>query len=67
MKEVKTRYHCLNCNRSETEIPLVSLRYAGSQAWICCQCLPTLIHQPHRLAGKLAGAENFPTVEPHDH
>jgi hypothetical protein len=58
--------HCLNCERTENQIPLVSLRYAGSEAWICSQCLPTLIHKPHNLAGKLIGAER---IEPasHDH
>lgn len=67
MDETGTVYHCLNCNRSETEIPLVALRHAGYQAWICSQCLPTLIHQPQRLAGKLAGAENIPSAVHHDH
>ena len=46
-------YACLNCSRSENEIPLVSLRYAGGQAWICSQCLPTLIHKPEQLTTKL--------------
>jgi len=67
MSEAKTLYQCLNCGRAETDIPLVSLRYAGSQAWICSQCLPTLIHQPQQLAGKLAGADSFPPVEHPDH
>lgn len=57
-------YHCLNCGRDETIIPLVSLRYAGEQAWICSQCLPILIHDPQRLVGRLAGAEH---IEPADH
>jgi hypothetical protein len=56
---------CLNCQRSETVIPLVALRYDGSQAWICSQCLPILIHQPQRLIGRLAGAENLSPAE-HD-
>lgn len=45
---------CLNCTRSEMETPLVSLRYRGGGAWICTQCLPQLIHQPERIAGKLS-------------
>lgn len=57
---------CLNCERSETQVPLVNLRYAGSKAWICSQCLPVLIHHPERLAGKLAGAEDVKAA-PHDH
>ena len=55
---------CLNCERTENEIPLVSLRYAGAQAWICSQCLPTLIHKPQNLAEKLAGADQ---ISPADH
>ena len=67
MEQTQTPYNCLNCGRSETDIPLVALRYASNQAWICSQCLPTLIHQPERLTGKLAGAENFPAGQHHDH
>jgi hypothetical protein len=63
----KVTYHCLNCSHPETVIPLVSLRYAGSQVWICSQCLPLLIHQPEQLAGKLSGAEKFtPFQSPHE-
>ena len=50
---------CLNCRRAETVIPLVSLRYDGEQAWICSQCLPVLIHEPQKLAGKLRDAERI--------
>ncbi|MFN8454037.1 MAG: hypothetical protein U0401_05070 [Anaerolineae bacterium] len=67
MVETKTICSCLNCNRPETAIPLVSLRYAGSQAWICSQCLPILIHQPQQLVGKISGAENFSPAQPHGH
>jgi hypothetical protein len=57
---------CLNCARRETVIPLLSLRYQGEQAWICSQCLPQLIHQPLRTAGKLANADNLPAAGDHD-
>lgn len=57
MDELNTPLACLNCGRSETIIPLVSLRFKGQQAWICSQCLPTLIHKPQQLADKLVGAE----------
>lgn len=57
---------CLNCERPETATPLVALRYNGSQAWICSQCLPILIHQPQRLIGRLAGAENLKPAEHED-
>ncbi|MFH2101926.1 MAG: hypothetical protein ABIJ39_01025 [Chloroflexota bacterium] len=58
--------HCLNCNRSEQDIPLVSLQYRGDQAHICSQCFPMLIHAPGKLAGKLEGADSIPPAE-HDH
>lgn len=66
MSEEKTTYHCLNCNRPETAVPLVKLRYAGRQAWICSGCLPILIHEPRQLVGKLAGAENMTPAAHHD-
>ena len=53
---------CLNCARSEREIPLISLRYQGNEAWICSQCMPQLIHQPELLADKLSGADSFPAT-----
>lgn len=37
-----------------------------TQAWICSQCLPILIHHPQELAGKLSGAESLPPFQ-HDH
>jgi hypothetical protein len=50
---------CLSCERSEQEVPLVTLQFMGSNTWICPQCLPTLIHAPQKLAGKLPGAESM--------
>ena len=64
MSDTKT-YECLNCGRSEDVIPLAALRYQGQEAWICSQCLPMLIHQPERLAGKLAGADTLPSTPGH--
>jgi len=55
---------CLNCGRLETEIPLVTLRHNGAQAWICSQCLPILIHHPERLSGKLKSVEDIAPVPP---
>ena len=57
--ETKTSPQCFNCSRPETEVPLINLRYAGSQGWICPQCLPTLIHQPQNLVGKVVGTEKL--------
>jgi hypothetical protein len=57
---------CLNCSRSEQEIPLVTLQYQSQQAYICTQCFPTLIHSPAKLAGKLKDVEKIPPANP-DH
>lgn len=57
---------CLNCNRSEQEIPLVTLQYQGKQVYICSQCFPTLIHSPAKLAGELKDAEKIQPAD-HDH
>ena len=45
---------CLSCDKSENETPLVPMRYAGKQAWICPACLPVLIHKTEMLDGKFA-------------
>jgi len=55
---------CLNCKKTEREIPLVTLHYLGVQTYICSQCFPTLIHSPAKLAGKLKDAEK---IQPTDH
>jgi len=57
---------CLACNRSQDDVPLVSLVYQGSSHWICPQHLPLLIHDPARLAGKLDGAESMEPAEHND-
>lgn len=58
--------HCLNCNISEDEIPLVNLNYSGKPAYICSRCLPLLIHHPEELIGKLEGAEKIPPADHKD-
>jgi hypothetical protein len=67
LKDASEALRCLSCDRSEVVIPLVSLRYDGQQAWICSQCLPTLIHKPAQLAGRLANAELLTPAPPDDH
>jgi hypothetical protein len=44
---------CLSCGRPETDFPVLVLRLAGKEAYICPQCLPALIHHPDRLTAKL--------------
>lgn len=50
---------CLNCGKSELEVPLLHLGYQGNTRFICPQCLPILIHKPANLADKLPGLENI--------
>jgi hypothetical protein len=59
MSSSKLGLHCLNCEQSERETPLLHLHYNGNELWICPQCLPTLIHAPQKLIGKLENAENI--------
>jgi hypothetical protein len=58
--------HCVNCGRSDAEVPLVVLRYAGDPQWICSSCLPVLIHRADQLVGKLRDAENIPPSQHED-
>ena len=64
MTENQTK--CVYCERDSHEVPLVALRYQDSEAWICPQHLPVLIHKPQMLVGKLPGVENLES-EGHDH
>jgi hypothetical protein len=64
--EKKTFHQCLNCDRSEMEVPLVSLHYVGQPNWVCTQCLPILIHHPYELVGRLTGAEKLEPAPSHD-
>lgn len=57
---------CLACDRGSDVVPLLTIQYQGGQHWICPQHLPVLIHDPTRLAGKLAGAENLRPADHHD-
>lgn len=55
---------CLNCNRTEDQVPLLGLQFQGKAVHLCPQCLPLLIHQPEKLADKLPGME---ITKPADH
>lgn len=48
---------CLNCGRTDEQIPLLPIAFKGEEKFICPQCLPTLIHKIHLLADKLPGVE----------
>ena len=48
---------CLNCNRTDEQVPLLTLTFKGAAKHICAQCLPILIHKIHLLVDKLPGVE----------
>ena len=66
MSEEKSVKKCLSCNRSENEIPLVTLSYSSKPADICSYCLPLLIHHPEQLIGRLEGADKIPPADHND-
>jgi hypothetical protein len=55
---------CIACERTASQIPLITLEFQNRTFWICPQHLPVLIHDPKMLTGKLPGAEG---MEPADH
>ena len=57
---------CLNCQKSEQEIPLVSIQYQGQSVYICSQCFPTLIHTPAKLVGRIKDADKIQPAS-HEH
>lgn len=61
-----TKNECVACDRGSDVTPLLVLEYQGSTFRICAQHLPVLIHDPARLTGKLAGAENLAPSEHQD-
>lgn len=54
---------CLNCNRTEQQIPLLTLAFQGEKKYICPQCLPVLIHKPEKLSAVLPGLDPTPPAE----
>ena len=54
---------CLNCNRTDEKVPLISFFYRGTEKYICPQCLPVMIHKTQQLADKLPGVEITPPAD----
>ncbi len=48
---------CINCRRTEQQIPLLELQFQDREVHICPQCLPILIHHPRKLDAVLPGME----------
>jgi hypothetical protein len=56
--------HCVVCEQTEQQVPLLAIQFKEQTYWICPQHLPMLIHKPQTLVGKLPGVEN---LQPHEH
>lgn len=50
---------CINCERTDQEVPILSVTFKGEPVSICTSCLPVMIHKPQNLAPKLPGAEEI--------
>lgn len=48
---------CMNCSRTDEQVPLLNLTFKDESKFICAQCFPILIHKIHLLADKLPGVE----------
>ncbi len=57
---------CVACGRTDGDVPLLALVWRGTEAWICSQHLPVLIHDPARLAGRIDGAESLRPADVRD-
>lgn len=51
--------HCVFCQRTDKQVPLVQLSYQDKNYWICPQHIPILIHEPQKLDGMLPGAKDM--------
>ena len=67
MNQTASPLQCLNCEQTEIETPLLNLHYNKKELWICSKCLPTLIHAPQKLVGKLEHAESIKPAQHHKH
>jgi hypothetical protein len=59
---------CINCNRTDKQIPLLTFVFNGEEKYICPQCMPIMIHKTHTLADKLSGLDvDSESPAPHHH
>lgn len=60
------KVYCIQCERDDSQVPLLEVNYQGSKFQICTEHFPILIHNPQNLAGKLPGAERLLPADEHD-
>lgn len=53
MKEI-----CFNCQRDENEIPIIAWKYQKRPLWVCCECMPLLIHKWSQIVGRVGSSES---------
>jgi hypothetical protein len=59
---------CINCDRTDKQIPLLLLTFNGEEKFICPQCMPIIIHKTQMLADKLPGMDlDSAPPAPHQH
>jgi hypothetical protein len=54
---------CVQCNRTEEQVPLLIFQYKGGEYAICPEHLPILIHKPAMLEGKIPDAGDWHSDE----
>ncbi|MBN2387448.1 MAG: hypothetical protein JXB85_10535 [Anaerolineales bacterium] len=48
---------CLQCEKTDQQVPLLKMQFQDAEVHICPQCLPVLIHKPANLADRLPGMQ----------
>ncbi len=61
-----SQQQCIACDRTQEQVPLITITYQNKTFYICPQHLPVLIHNPQMLAGKIPGSEGMQPSEHHD-
>ncbi len=44
---------CLNCEKDDNLVPLLSIKFSSKASWICTECFPIFVHKPEKVADKL--------------
>lgn len=52
-----TTGHCFKCQRTSQEIPVIAWQYQGHALWVCCECIPMLIHKWNHIVHLLTPVE----------
>ncbi|RMH73855.1 MAG: hypothetical protein D6675_01515 [Gemmatimonadetes bacterium] len=64
MSQPVSNPHCVYCQRTSDQVPLIPIMFKGEELHICSQHMPVLIHHPEQLAEFMPGTEN---LEGHQH